>query len=74
VENQHRKIAGYRELNEVEIGAMNSIKEKAEEVGKLLEEINAIPGIDPRCVAIAKTEAQTAFMWAVRAIARPTTF
>jgi hypothetical protein len=28
MENQHRKIKGYRELNEDEISAMNEIKQK----------------------------------------------
>jgi len=74
VEKQHRKIAGYRELNEIEIATMNKIKAKAEEVGALLEEMKNMPDLNQRCVAIAKTEMQTAFMWAVRAVAQPTTF
>ena len=74
MEKQHRKIAGYRELNEIEIATMNKIKAKAEEVGALLEEMKNMPDLNQRCVAIAKTEMQTAFMWAVRAVAQPTTF
>lgn len=74
MDNQHRKISGYRELDATEIDAMNRIKAKAEEVGALLAEAGHIPGIDGRALAIARTELQTGFMWAVRAIARPTTF
>lgn len=74
MENQHREIKGYRELTADEIALMNEIKAKAEEVGELLAGMAITPGLDQRCVAIAKTEAQTAFMWAVRAVAQPTTF
>lgn len=74
MDNQHREIKGYRELNVDEIGLMNDIKQKSEEVGSLLASMANTPGLDQRCVAIAKTEAQTAFMWAVRAVAQPTTF
>lgn len=37
VDNQHRKITGYRDLNSVEIELMNQIKEKAAETGALME-------------------------------------
>lgn len=74
MENQHRKIAGYRELSQQEIDAMNAIKAKAEEVGQLLEALRDMPDIDARALAIAKTDLQTGFMWAVRAIAQPSTF
>ena len=74
MENQHRAIKGYRELDATEIDAMNRLKQKAEEIGALLAELGGMPGIDGRSLAIARTDLQTGFMWAVRAIARPTTF
>lgn len=74
MENQHRKIGGYRELTQGEIDAINAVKGKAEEVGLLLDGLLGMPGIDKRALAIAKTELQTGFMWAVRAIAQPETF
>ncbi len=74
MDNQHRRITGYRELTEVEIAAMNDFKAAAERVGKLMEDAHAIGGVDLRALAIAQTQLQTGFMWAVRAIARPTTF
>ena len=74
MENQHRKIAGYRELSQQEIDAMNAVKAKAEEVGLQLDALRDMPGIDQRALAIAKTELQTGFMWAVRAIAQPSGF
>ncbi|GGK08707.1 Acb2/Tad1 domain-containing protein [Luteimonas terricola] len=74
MENQHRKISGYRELAQWEIDAMNAIKTQAAMVGDLIETLGKLQGVDQRAVAIARTELQTGFMWAVRAIAQPTTF
>lgn len=74
MDNQHRQISGYRELDQADIDAMNAIKAKAVEVGQLLDALVDHPGIDKRALAIAKTELQTGFMWGVRAIAQPTTF
>lgn len=71
VENQHRKIAGYRDLTEDEIAHMNALKRKGAELGELMDEIAELPGIDGRALAIARTELQTGLMWGVRAIARP---
>lgn len=74
MDNQHQKISGYRDFTQAEIDAINAVKAKAEEVGQQVEALLDIPDIDKRALAIAKTELQTGFMWAVRAIARPTTF
>ncbi|KOQ71565.1 hypothetical protein JY409_03380 [Stenotrophomonas maltophilia] len=74
MDNQHRRISGYRELSEAEISAVNALKESAEAVGAQLDALSLLDGIDKRALAIAKTELQTGFMWAVRAVARPSTF
>lgn len=74
MDNQHRKISGYRELSEAEIAAMNEVKEVAKIVGALQARVAAMPGIDGRAAAVAKTDLQTGFMWLVRAVAQPTTF
>ncbi len=71
MENQHRHIQGYRDLSADEIAAMNGVKDAAREVGELLDRMAAIPGIDLRALAIARTELQTGFMWATRAVAKP---
>lgn len=71
MDNQHRKIKGYRELNEGEIAAMNAVKEKAAEVCVLIEEMESNPDLDPRWIAIAKTDLQKGFMAATRSIAKP---
>lgn len=74
VDNQHQKIKGYRDLSEVEIGAMNDCKVIAIEVGVLCDKIGTLTGIDQRWLSIAKTDLQKGFMALVRSIAKPETF
>jgi hypothetical protein len=77
MENQHRKISGYRELSEAEIALMNEAKSLGAEVGDLLSSLKRDPngeGFDQRAVALAATHIQTGFMWLVRSIARPEGF
>ena len=40
MDNQHRKIKGYRELSQVEIDLMNEIKAKGVELGELVAKLN----------------------------------
>ena len=74
MDNQHRKIKGYRELSQVEVDAMNAVKEKAAEVGKLIRELQDNSSLDQRWVAIAKTDLQKGFMAATRSVAKPDFF
>ena len=74
MENQHRKIAGYRELGEDEIALMNRIKGYAVELGDLVEILRSTPALDQRWVSIGATDLQTGFMALTRAVAQPTTF
>ena len=74
MENQHRKITGYRELSQAEIDLMNRIKAKGAELLALLDQMATDASLDQRCVAIAKTQIQTGMMFAIRAVAQPTTF
>ncbi|MFS1524473.1 hypothetical protein ACL7TT_10220 [Microbulbifer sp. 2304DJ12-6] len=74
MENQHRKIKGYRELSEEELALMNEAKGLAEKCGALIEKLGAHPDTDKRCVSLSKTQLQQGFMWAVRGVARPETF
>ena len=89
MENQHRKIKGYRELNQSEIDLMNRIKEKGEELRELLDECRAVDVIegknsDPqhdatldeasRWRAVAKTHFQQGLMALVRSVAKPDFF
>lgn len=76
MDNQHRSIAGYRELTPEEIGLMNRIKAQGEQIGKLVSELFALGDeyADPRWVSIGQTDLQTGLMALTRAVARPTTF
>jgi len=71
MDNQHRKIKGYGELSETEIDAMNAIKDKAAEVGELIQELEQNKELDQRWIVIAKTDLQKGFMAATRSIAKP---
>lgn len=74
MENQHQHIKGYRDLSVEEIGLMNEIKAKGEELGALLTKLRATEGLDQRWVSIGQTDLQTGLMALVRAVAQPTTF
>ncbi len=74
MENQHRKITGYRELTQIEIDLMNQAKELAKECGSLIAELEKVDSIDKRSLALGKTNLQQGFMWAIRGIAKPETF
>lgn len=71
MDNQHRKIAGYRELSEAEIALMNDAKQLERQFNALIDKLRAIPSLDQRHVSLAQTHGEDAFMRAVRAIARP---
>lgn len=74
MDNQHRKITGYRELGEQEIANMNRVKEMGEQLGLLLSNLEAQNGIDLRWTSIARTDLQKGIMSLTRAIARPESF
>ena len=74
MENQHRKITGYRELGESEINAMNYVKDMAKEVGGMIEDMRTDENIDQRWLSIAATDLQKGFMAATRSIAKPDFF
>lgn len=74
MDNQHRKITGYRELTAGEVDLMNTIKENGNDLGVAIDAIEQMPGVDKRAVSIARTHLQTGLMWLTRAIARPDSF
>ena len=86
MENQHKKIKGYRDLSQEEIDLMNRIKAKGGEVGELILELEMLRAKNmsaslttkdleaARCLSVAKGHLQTGFMWFVRAIALPESF
>lgn len=74
MENQHRMIKTYRELNSNEIALMNKIKSKAAEIETLVNELESLPDTDKRWIEIGKTDLQTGFMALTRSVAKPTGF
>lgn len=90
MDNQHRKISGYRELSEAEVALMNEIKAHAETTANLIEKVSTLrnqmqgelaPPLMPdqfneskRCLSLAKTQLQQGQMWFVRAVALPNSF
>ncbi len=74
MDNQHRKIAGYRELDQSEIDLMNEIKAKGADLGTLVDKLKAADATDKRWVSIGATDLQTGLMALTRAVAKPSTF
>ena len=74
MDNQHQKIKGYRDLSQEEIDLMNEGKALAEKCGEFIAKLEADTTTDKRCAALGKTNLQQGFMWAIRAVAQPTTF
>lgn len=87
MDNQHRKISGYRELSQEEIDLMNEIKAKGRELEELLEKARAFDARDADiiCVesvvyeaarwrAIARTHLQEGLMALTRSVAKPEFF
>ena len=71
MENQHRKIKGYRELSQFEIDLMNEIKSKGAE---LVEKLRTTAGLDQRWISIGATDLQTGLMALTRGVAQPEFF
>lgn len=74
MENQHRQIKGYRELNADEIALMNEIKSKGAELGELVAKFRATDGLDQRWISIGATHMQEGLMALTRGVAQPTFF
>ena len=85
MDNQHKKIKGYRDLSQEEIDLMNEAKELAEKVGELVEKLeskaledirsdNPITAPNLHWVATGRIDLQKGFMSLIRSIAKPTTF
>ncbi|NUW71399.1 hypothetical protein HOP38_02595 [Vibrio mediterranei] len=74
MENQHRKIKGYRELDAQEIHLMNTCKEMGEKLKGLIGMLRENETVDQRWVSIAETHLQQGVMSAVRSVAKPDSF
>jgi len=72
MDNQHRKISGYRELSKEEIDAMNAIKALGPKIQEVID--NMPENADPRWKAEGRTDLQKGLMSLTRAIAKPEFF
>lgn len=79
-EKEEIKVIGYRPLSDNQKHLMNEAKILGNQIGEFIDEISMTVDIDDhpiadgRCLAVARTEMQTAMMWLNRAIAQPETF
>jgi hypothetical protein len=76
VNNPSEKVAGYRVLSDEIIAMMNEAKAMEKQCGALWQDhtdrrLEVDPSLDMRCMSLAKTHLQDAFMWWNRAIAQP---
>lgn len=71
MDNQHKRIAGYRDLSQAEIDLMNEAKALEAQVNGLIDRLRALPDADQRNVSLGQTYAEDAFSRLVRAVARP---
>jgi hypothetical protein len=76
MENQHRFIDGYRELNQAEIDVMNDIKRLGNSLGNFLENLkdNEDISVDVSYLNTGMIDIQKGLMMAVRSVAQPTNF
>ena len=74
MDNQHRKIKGYRELNQDEIDTMNEVKAMGVKLGELVEKLENNKDLDQRLIESGKTDLQKGLMALTRSIARPEFF
>jgi hypothetical protein len=74
MENQHRKIKGYRELSQEEIDKMNKIKGMGIAIGLLVEELENMNNIDQKWVEDGKITLQKGLMSLTRSVAKPEFF
>jgi hypothetical protein len=74
MDNQHRKIVGYRELSEGELALMNRIKKQGSSLQTMVQDLKDNPALDQRWVEIGATDLQTGLMALVRAVAQPDGF
>lgn len=77
MDNQHKKISGYRDLSQAEIDLMNELKRTEADIADLLnrvlrELLNSSDVEAERWVSIARTHLETGMMFAIKAVARPT--
>lgn len=74
MDNQHRLIKGYKDLDADAIAKMNAVKELGEKIEELVHALRADPKIDQRWLSIGATHHQQGLMAMVRSVAKPDFF
>ena len=74
MENQHRKIKGYVELDQPEIDLMNEIKTKGAELKELVEKLRQLPEADQQWIDTGAIDLQKGLMGLTRGVANPDIF
>ena len=74
MENQHRKITGYRELSQDDIDMIIVVKELGKTLGDTVADLRRREALDQRWVSIGATHLQEGLMALTRAIAKPDFF
>lgn len=78
MDNQHRKIKGYRELSQEDIDLMNEVKAEGLRLAVLIDKVKSVCGQDEaesaRWLAMGRTSLQQGLMFLTRAVAKPEFF
>lgn len=64
-------VAGYRDLTQAEVDAINSVKAAEADVAALWKQVGEIPDVNPRWREVACTHFEEGFSALVKSIARP---
>lgn len=68
---QHYEIKGFTDQSERNKALVNKNKILEERVLRQIDKLKGIEGLDQRCIALAMTNVQDAFMWMNRGIFQP---
>lgn len=71
VDNQHRKITGYRDMPQADIDLINEIKAHETAWAQLWLRVKAREGTNPRDHALARTHNEDAYYRLVKSVAAP---
>lgn len=74
METVRPRIRGHRELAAGQIDLINAIKQQGDALGLAVEALAAMPDVDQRALATARTHLQTGLMWLIRSVGRPEGF
>ena len=74
MENQHKKITGYRDLTQGEIDMINMVEGEGFKIEEIITLLSETPALDQKWVAIAETHLQQGIMALVRSVAKPDSF